>query len=364
MIIFYDLLIQEFDIVKLLVSLFSIAVGIIIVVIYLKKEKKIPYFRGYPQNLPMAIIQYYDQGRFNNKTIWLTILDLIQKDFYSLEKIKKNEYKLKWKKEDLFHFEDNDLKKYEQYLIKYINSLIIKNKSQDQSILLNKLINEMKSDVQFPERLKKIYNNIQYEIRSGYGELSYFKNYVISFIVLLLYYLIWFPKSNLIVVGVGYSIIIILIASVLKNLKFNIMGVINIIVLCFVTITLLAFLLPTFLLVENGIWSLLIYFNPLIIIFVILILKIKFYNEKQKEVIRQIKGVKNFIQDFTRLKERPIDYINFVKYYYVLAETLGIKITDQEYIKTEFDDDSLETFNVFDYASTVSDIYFDKCKFF
>ena len=364
MIIFYDLLIQEFDIVKLLVSLFSITVGIIMVVIYLKTDKKIPYFRGHPKKLPMAIIQYYDQGRFNNKTIWLTILDLIQKDFYSLEKVKKDEYKLKWKKENLFHFEDSNLKNYEQYLIKYINTFIIKNKSQDQSILLNELINEMKNDVQFSERLKKIYNNIQYEIRSSYGELSYFKNYIISFIILILYYFIWFPNRNLIVVGFGYSIMIILIASVLKNLKFNITGVIHIIILCFVTITLLTFLLPTFFLVKNGIWSLFIYFNPLIIILVILILKIKFYNEKQKEIIREIKGVKNFIRDFTRLKERPIDYINFVKYYYVLAETLSIKITDQEYIKTEFDDDTLETFNIFDYASTVSNVYFDKGKFF
>lgn len=70
----------------------------------------------------------------------------------------------------------------------------------------------------------------------------------------------------------------------------------------FATTTLISFLIPTFFFVENGLVSLLIYFNPVLLILITLILKMRFYTSKQKEIIKQIKGVKNFIRDFTRLK--------------------------------------------------------------
>lgn len=188
MIIFNDLIIAQIDLYKVIVSILGLTIAFFLVIRYFKKEKEIMYYWGYPENLPMAIIQYYDQGKFNNKTIWLTILDLIQKGFYELKPVNCDEYKIVWKKEDLFNLEKYKLRYYEEYLVKYINSFIVKNRGSDKSVLLNDLINEMKADVQLPERIKTIYSNIMYEIENSYGKLSYFTNYIIAFILLILYF--------------------------------------------------------------------------------------------------------------------------------------------------------------------------------
>ena len=104
---------------------------------------------------------------------------------------------------------------------------------------------------------------------------------------------------------------------------------------------------------SNYVFALIVHFNPILIALIIYIFNITFYNSKQEELIQKIEGNKRFIREFTRLKHRPIDYINFVRYYYVLAEAYGIKITDQDYFEAMYDDNSIETLTSAEFSKAV-----------
>jgi uncharacterized membrane protein len=145
-----------------------------------------------------------------------------------------------------------------------------------------------------------------------------------------------------------------------KNIKFNFKGLVEFIAIIFTTVIVISpFGLELFIKTEGRL-TMLVYFNPLLIMALVDILRKVFYDSKQHPLMLKIKGFRNFLTDFTRLKDRPIDYINFVKYNYVLAEALNVKLTDQDYVKTIFDDDTLATLDAFDYAYLVSEIYLKK----
>lgn len=75
-------------------TIIFILIIIYLIIKYYNKKNKTFYFRDIPK-IPSAVMSYYINGKIDDRTIWLTILDLINKNYYKIEKIK-NKYYLRW----------------------------------------------------------------------------------------------------------------------------------------------------------------------------------------------------------------------------------------------------------------------------
>ena len=198
--------------------------------------------------------------------------------------------------------------------------------------MLSDLQNNLKFHTNTQNSITNMYKELKKQIDKLYGSINKEINYIISFIIIALYYFLVVKQivpNNFkedYIFSIGYTLIIMAISMVLKNTKINsIKGIFEFLLLIFTV-----FILFIGLLIEslNPLLALIIYLNPLLFSLIVYLLNVNFYNEKQETLMEKIEGNKRFIREFTRLKHWPIDYINFVKYYYVLAETYDIKITE------------------------------------
>ena len=85
-------------------------------------------------------------------------------------------------------------------------------------------------------------------------------------------------------------------------------------------------------------------FNPFLFLDVIAILKIPFYTEKQKEIGKQILGLKNFLEYFSTMNKKSLEYINLFDKYYAVTVALGVKL-ENPHSELDYDDSSLDTLN-------------------
>ena len=342
-------------------------IAIIFLIVYLiitsikKQFKNINYYREIPDNLHPAIIQYYSDGEFNNKAFWFILLNLIRSGYYKLERFKVEDdidYKLKWQKDDFYNLDSYTLTDYEKKVIKYINTFIISNGDQTlKTILLSNLNKQIKADFNLQKLIDEIYSSLRHEIKYSYGFINRENNYLMVSLLTLVYYYILFPDSNYIIGGALYTAFILIISRVLGNTKFNLKGLFGILFLIYVFAILLIPVIPSFVFAKEPLSLLFIYLNPFLIFLTTYIMTTEMYSHKQSELMKKIHGSKMFLTDFTLLKYRPVDYINFVSYYYVLAEVYGIKITDQEYAKGLYDDDTFDTLSSIEFAESAFSMF-------
>lgn len=85
-------------------------------------------------------------------------------------------------------------------------------------------------------------------------------------------------------------------------------------------------------------------FNPFLFLDVISVLKIPFYIEKQKEIGKQILGLKNFLEYFSTMNKKSLEYINLFDKYYAVTVALGVKL-ENPHSELDYDDSSLDTLN-------------------
>lgn len=81
----------------------------------------------------------------------------------------------------------------------------------------------------------------------------------------------------------------------------------------------------------------------------------RFSNNYQKELYLNLIGLKNFMVEFTNTCTRPIDYINFLDKYYVLAVALDVNLKEYDYLKGVYDDDTIHTFDADDLIRRLED---------
>lgn len=323
---------------------------IILIIVYLiikyyNKKNKTFYFRDIPK-IPSAMMSYYAKGNIDNRTIWLTILDLISKGYYKIEKIE-DQYILKWQKGKLFEVDKYDLPKSEKILIKFINSIIY----EHQNLSIDLLDDYMKNDLNFTKKINNFYSAFKFEIKEGYGLLRKENNYFLAFLLVLIYAILVFNFSNLfsLILIIFYSFFIILISLVLKNINLSIKGIIDIIILVLVLFFFLLPMIPTFIMNKLLLFVL---FNPLIFINVVSILKINFYTPKQEKICKQILGLKNFLEYFSNMDKKSLEYINLYDKYYAVSVALDVKL-ENPHTGLEYEDSSLETLNSIEFAEII-----------
>ncbi|MEG2322054.1 MAG: DUF2207 domain-containing protein [Bacilli bacterium] len=310
-----------------------------------KNIKKL-YCRQIP-NIPLAMLSYYDKGKISDKTIWYTILDLTARKYYKIEK-QGTTYFLEWQKEHFFELDSYDLKKFEKTLAKFINSIIVEDHNR---IDLNLLQDKMQFNMTFPKMINKFYQEYKNEIKNNYGFLNKTLNLFLA-VLLISCYVALIIEVNVkddIYFAIGYAGLILGISGVLKNIKFNFKGLINI----FLIIYLILIIVLPFVFSSSGLMPILILMNPLLIICVIYILQSRFYNSKQKELYYQIEGLKYFLNDFSILNKQDLEFISIYDKYYAVACILDIKLTKNPYNNVAYDDDSFETIDAIELINKI-----------
>lgn len=341
----------------IMIALFIIVAVIVIVVKRPFRKKNTSYYREVPDNLPAVIIYYYKKGKLPKNLIWLTILDLIGRGYYSLDK-KETEHYLKWRDTNYYEFNTEGLYPYEIMIIKYINTAIASSKNRD--ISLNKLHEYIKNDFNFAKKLKEIEDNLNNTLNETYGKVHNETVFIMAALFLLVFFLIWFIKSALLFMGILYVPVLLGLSMVLKNTELSIKSIIGFIGSYLLSILILMFPLGLSFKMDIYGWLLmLLYFNPILIFLTSRILTLRLYNDKQKELVLKILGLKKYLQDFTIINESDIDKAEFYSKYYVMAETLNVKLPESIYKNVDFIDSSFETLSSSEFPDYLNQVFND-----
>lgn len=316
----------------IIANVYAVLALIAVLVHKKKKKENIYYFRERPKKLSAALINYYYKGNINDNIIWITLLDLIAKRYYKIDKIN-GEYVITWQKEEILNFDNYDLNEYEKELANYINVVIIDN-NKGKSISLIDLKNSISVDLDIKYFVKKFHQLFKEEINKSYGFINKKTKYMIMFILTYIYYIISFGIFNeaSYIQGITFSFIIIFISVFIKNIETKSIKSLILIIITYIFTT--SFMPLLFNLLDNNevlnifikILPLMLVINPILIIINILILKLEIYNKKQQELINEIKGLKKFLEEFSTISEKELGHIVLLEQYYALAVALEVKI--------------------------------------
>jgi len=338
------------------------------------KELEHIYDRKLPKE-SSAVCMYYYNSKFNGKEFWVTLLELIDRDFYKLENINGTRY-LIWSKGNMFELDNLGLKPFEKKVVSFVNSLIYGEKRE------NKMEFELfKAQIKVSPNLSKgmetYYTLLKDEIINTYGLISHdnkhMKVFLINFIYMIIVMCFTLKISFMtIVLSIILSSIATFVANMLANTKSIFKAIVTVILLIFMPIVIIILFLMSFGLLEFTLFMisysefnigtvllfLLHSLYPLLIIVDILLLKnIKnIKNIEQQRLIDNLLGLRNFMIEFTNTNQRPIDYINFLDKYYVLAVALNVNLKYPDYIKGIYDDDTIHTFDCDDMMKELEDM--------
>lgn len=327
----------------------------IFLILYFGNQEEVPYNRNIP-DLPIAVINYYATGKITDKTIWLTLLELISKGYYQLYR-KDNEYYLKWNRGKLLELDNIGLNKMERILVGLINGIILENKQNEISIdLLHKA---MKSRINLSHTFRHFYNALKSYIRESHGYFNYYQNYVIAVLIDIGYFFIIFQsyKLGVLLLIFFFTALIILTSSALKNFRFDFKSIVGVITLIYSIFAISMPFIPTILFNNNSWLFILLLMNPILFMTNIYLLNLEFPMPHQKEIMTNIKGLKHFLEDFSNLKDRDIDYINFFDKYYAVSEALDVKLTDNPYLRDIYDDNTFETITPMELSEAIIDLF-------
>lgn len=335
-----------------LINLVIASIILLVVFILLNNNKKEKHYFRDMIDLSGPLISYYNKGKIDNQTLYLTLLDLISKGFYKIERVE-DKLVLKWQKGSLFDVDKYELKSTEKILAKYINSILF----EYQNATLEQLGELIKSNLNFNNMINKFYDDFKYEIKHSYGYIRKENNYFLAILLTLIYTISVFNISSLsgIFIGGIYTFLVIILGLVLKNFTLSLKGFFNVFLLIYIVLMSITPIFPTF--TVNGILPTLAIFNPILFIVIAYILNLRFYTPKQKELMFKIEGMKNFLNDFSNMDKRSVEYINLFNKYYAYAVALDIKLDDM-YQGMEYDDNSLNTLTSLELVNGLSNLFY------
>lgn len=283
---------------------------------------------------PIYLLYVY--GIKANKLFYLTILNLINKKYYSLEK-KGDTLCLRYLKSNLLKYEDETLTESEQKVMGYINSLLYK-EDKNMYISLDKLDNTIVGDYSFTSILNSFMIELRKEVKIKYGLIDKYADVMPIILLCFLY-------SLQIIVFFRLKLNILLITLLALLLTIVTMGVINLLKNKIVNHSfkryLIIYIISVVLaLTSYFIWSnnymvdyiiyhvilgLLAFMYPLLVFTAIYFIHTNnFYrNPKQKDIINVLNDLKGKLENTKNVNEE--DYI------YILGLNIKKKRIDDDY---------------------------------
>ena len=264
----------------------------------------------------------------------------------------------------MFSLDYLKLKTKEEKLVLFINSLIYED-NKGRRIEFEELKEKVRLSPTVDKTMKDFYTILNNEIADTYGAIRNDHKYSKVFIFNLVFLLMGFAiTSGITYTNTSASLLIdfisVMISTVFVNTRSILKSAFSIFVYVVVIICAIAFMsVLVFPVILGGLF---VYDNPLklfnliplfiriffpfMIISNIIMLKYskRFSNNYQKELYLNLIGLKNFMVEFTNTCTRPIDYINFLDKYYVLAVALDVNLKEYDYLKGVYDDDTIHTY--------------------
>lgn len=295
------------------------------IIIYFKYDKEIKvdkkyYYRDIPCNLEPEILQRIYYGKKCKDSFWITFLNLVKMGVYKIEE-STNEVGKKVKLIVYQGKENKKLKGYQNDIIDIINGFF---ENDENSIDLDKLNAKMKMST--GSKYLSFQNNLESEYEGIFGDKSKVskKPCLFGILFMIIMIIIIGIVSTKINADMSTAIIMFLgITSFVYTLVFSVIPI-NISTISFLAIHFLAFEGAIIgMMIVLGIFPLYI---PYIIsfIFVQYAQRIRKYSKEEREIREQIKGLRRYIRDYSKISERDIESIVIWEDYLIIAIALKL----------------------------------------
>ena len=284
---------------------------------------------------PVYLLYIYGNNK-PNKLFFLTILSLINKNYYSLER-KGETLCLRYLKKDLLKYEDENLTESEKKVIGYVNSLLYK-EDKNMYISLDKLDNTIVGDFSFTSILNNFMVALRKEVKEKYGLIDKYADVMPIILLCFLYSLqiiIFFKlKLNILVVVLLALLFTIVTMGVINLFKNKIVNHSFKRYLIIYIVSVILALTSYFIWSNNYMVDYIIYhvilglfafMYPLLIFTAIYFIHTNnFYrNSNQRDIVNLLNEVKKELEDTNKVTEE--DYI------YVLGLNIKKKILEEDY---------------------------------
>ena len=345
----------------------TIIVILLWIFIYFKYDKELRvkkqyYYRDIPYNLEPELLQRIYYGKKCNDSFWIAFLNLVKLGIYKIEETT-NEV---GKKVKLIIYQEKDiegLKSYQKSLITTINSFFDKDKN---SIDLEKLNAKMKRST--GSGYKKFINKIEEQIEGYFGDNTKGSKRPFTLSVILMIIMITIIGLISIKIEPMMAMMIIMflgITTLVYSIFFSTFPL-NLFTILFMGVHFSAF--------EGAIIGMMatsglgVLYIPYIILFVFIqyTQRIKKLSKEEREIREQIKGLRRYIRDYSKISEKSLENIVIWEDYLIIA--IALKLNKKtinyfyDYCKQNLNNEfgvSLNSFGTYYYMDTVCHSTFD-----
>lgn len=314
-----------------------IIIAWIIVYIIFDKEYKVKsekYYREIPYDLDPELLQYIYYGKEQKNTLWVSFLSLLKKGVYAIEKttnkVGVETYKI------IYNGEPKDLKAYQKELINLLNSYMETDKYGTKSVDLLTLKSKMKNSTS--RKYKNFIRELETEKEAIFGEtekqpkMAKMISIIIMIILIVITGIISVMLGTEETAGGTLTLFFLGFTTLIYSIVFKTIDLKNLFLLIFMLIHFSAFQGANIaLLVSSNIG---IMYIPYILnfIFIQYTLRIKKEPKELAEVKGKIKGLRNFIKDYSLLSQSEFEQISIWEDYFIMAVALHVNKKATNYL--------------------------------
>lgn len=320
----------------------------IVVYVIFDKEHKVKsekYYREIPYDLESELLQYIYYGKEQKNTLWISFLSLLKKGVYSIEKMTNKvgveTYKI------IYNKEPSNIKGYQKQLISLLNSYMTTNEYGEKSVDLLTLKSKMKNSTSSCYR--EFIKELKMEKESIFGETVKQPKAARMISIILMAVLIFVMGLVSIITGTAglanapMIIFFLIFTTAIYSVFFKAIDSKNLVLLGFFLFHFSAFQGANIsLLVSGGIGMMYI---PYLLAFIFMqyTFRIKKDPKELREARGKIKGLRNYIKDYSLLKDSQLDHIHIWEDYFIMAIALNVNKKATNYL---YDLCSSETNNI------------------
>lgn len=284
-----------------------------------KPEK---YYRDMPYDFDPDFLQYIYYGKEQKNTLWVTFLCLVQKGVYTIEratnKVGVETYKI------IFNKEAKDMKEYQRDCMKLLNSFMT-TADGEKSIDLLTLKSKMKNSTN--SKYRQYINNLEYEKESIFGETEKPPKIVKIISIAIMAIIIILATIMAIATGAETPVMIIFMltfTTFLYEIFFKQIDLKNAFLLIFFFLHFSAFQGGNIAILADA--NIAIMYIPYILAFIFIqyTLRIKREPRELREAKWKIKGLRNYIKDYSLLSNSQLEEIAIWEKYFITAVALHV----------------------------------------
>ena len=331
------------------------------IIIYFKYDKEIKvqkyhYYREIPHNLEPELIQRIYYGKECKDSFWIAFLNLVKMGVYKIEETT-NQI---GKKVNLIIYQEKENEKLKDYQISLINTINGFFDDNENSIDIKKLNAKMKRSS--GKGYRKFINKLEEQKESYFGDSSKaaIKPFIISIIFMIAMIAligIMITKTNSAMASI---IITVLAITTIVYSEFSREVGENIFATIFMLMHFSVFAAAIiFMMIKSGIG---IMYIPYILLFIIMqyAKKIKKLSKEENEIKEQIKGLRRYLKDYSKIEDKNLDSMIIWEDYLIIA--IALKLNKKtinyfyEYCKNNLNNDfgnSLNSFGTYHYMNTM-----------